>query len=78
MQNLNQDSQCLGQDLRRALNRSLQHYVRTELLGGHVCMYVCMCKGWAIKSGPCTATFNDLLGGHGGEVLKLLGFPCST
>jgi hypothetical protein len=49
MQNLNQDSQCPGQDLRRALNRSLQHYVRTELLGG-----------------------------HGGEVLKLLGFPCST
>jgi hypothetical protein len=25
-------------------------------------MYVCVCvKGWAIKSGPCTATFNDLL-----------------
>jgi hypothetical protein len=19
-----------------------------------LCMYVCMCKGWAIKSGPCT------------------------
>jgi hypothetical protein len=24
-------------------------------------LYVCMCKGWAIKSCPCTATFNDLL-----------------
>jgi hypothetical protein len=24
---------------------------------GHVCMY----KGWAMKSGPCTATFSDLL-----------------
>jgi hypothetical protein len=23
--------------------------------------YVCMYKGWAVKSGPCTATFNDLL-----------------
>jgi hypothetical protein len=23
------------------------------------CMYVC--KGWAIKTGPCTVTFNDLL-----------------
>jgi hypothetical protein len=21
-----------------------------------------MCKRWAIKTGPCTATFNDLLG----------------
>jgi hypothetical protein len=25
----------------------------------YVCM--CLCKGWAIKSGLCTATFNDLL-----------------
>jgi hypothetical protein len=25
-----------------------------------VYMYVCMYKGWAMKSGPCTATFNDL------------------
>jgi hypothetical protein len=24
-------------------------------------LYVCLSKGWAIKSGPCTATFNDLL-----------------
>jgi hypothetical protein len=24
-------------------------------------MYVCMYKGWAIKSSPCTATFNELL-----------------
>jgi hypothetical protein len=24
-------------------------------------MHVYMCKGWAIKSGPRTATFNDLL-----------------
>jgi hypothetical protein len=23
--------------------------------------YVCMYKGWTIKSSPCTATFNDLL-----------------
>jgi hypothetical protein len=22
---------------------------------------ICMHKGWAMKSGPCTATFNDLL-----------------
>jgi hypothetical protein len=27
----------------------------------YVCMYVCMCKGWVTKSGPYTATFNDLL-----------------
>jgi hypothetical protein len=27
----------------------------------YVCMCVCMYKGWAIKSSPCTATFNDLL-----------------
>jgi hypothetical protein len=32
----------------------------------YVCTYVCVCvcmyvKGWAMKSGPCTATFNDLL-----------------
>jgi hypothetical protein len=27
-----------------------------------LCMYVCMYKGWAIKSNPCTTTFNDLLG----------------
>jgi hypothetical protein len=27
----------------------------------YVCMYVCMYKGWATKSSPCTATFNDLL-----------------
>jgi hypothetical protein len=25
----------------------------------YICMYVC--KGWAIKTGLCTATFNDLL-----------------
>jgi hypothetical protein len=24
-------------------------------------MGVCMYEGWAIKSSPCTATFNDLL-----------------
>jgi hypothetical protein len=27
----------------------------------YVCMHVCMYKGWTIKSGPGTATFNDLL-----------------
>jgi hypothetical protein len=27
----------------------------------YVCMYVCMYKRWAMTSGPCTATFNDLL-----------------
>jgi hypothetical protein len=37
----------------------VMEYVESILL----CMYVCtcMCKGWAIKSGPCTAAFNDLL-----------------
>jgi hypothetical protein len=29
--------------------------------GRMTCMYVCMCKGWVIKTGPCTATFSDLL-----------------
>jgi hypothetical protein len=24
-------------------------------------MYICMYKWWAIKSSPCTATFNDVL-----------------
>jgi hypothetical protein len=27
----------------------------------YVCMYVCMSERWAIRSGRCTATFNDLL-----------------
>jgi hypothetical protein len=33
-------------------------------------LYVCMCKGWAIKTGPCTATFNDLLCYTEGDMVK--------
>jgi hypothetical protein len=35
-------------------------YVRRPIF---ICMYTCILvyKGWAMKSGPCTATFNDLV-----------------
>jgi hypothetical protein len=39
--------------------------IQLLISAGHV--LVCMYKGWAMKSGPCTATFNDLV-----HVLTLL------
>jgi hypothetical protein len=38
------------------MRTSKHHYICI-----YVCMHVCMYKRWAIKSSPCTATFNDLL-----------------
>jgi hypothetical protein len=36
----------------------------------YVCMYVCVCKGWANKSGLCTTTFNDPLVGIKFKVMQ--------
>jgi hypothetical protein len=32
-----------------------------SLIPNDLCMSLCMCKGWAIKSSPCTVAFNYLL-----------------
>jgi hypothetical protein len=48
-----------------ALTASCSTIIICDMYVCNVCMYVCMYvrmyKRWAIKSSPCTATFNDLL-----------------
>jgi hypothetical protein len=40
----------------------LNSQVHTDIIARQLKgLYVCMCKRWAIKSSPCTTTFNDLL-----------------
>jgi hypothetical protein len=58
------DGDCgaiVGIKIRRGNRSTRTKPAPAPLVYMYVCMYVGMCKGWAIKTGPCTATFNDLL-----------------